>query len=111
MPTSPGTPASPPQLPAQPSAAPQAPADQQAPAQPRGRLAPTAAVPVMLVLAGAVSVQCGAGIASRLFTQVPPAAVTALRLWAATLILVVIAGPGTARTIRGLAPAAPGATR
>lgn len=56
----------------------------------------------MLVLAGAVSVQCGAGIASRLFTQVPPAAVTALRLWAATLILVVIAGPGTARTIRGL---------
>ncbi len=66
-----------------------------------GRTA-TAALPVMLVLAGAVSVQCGAGIASRLFTQVPPAAVTALRLWAATLILVVIAGPGTARTIRGL---------
>jgi inner membrane transporter RhtA len=61
-----------------------------------------AALPAALVLAGAVSVQCGAGIASRLFAQVPPAAVTALRLWAATLILGAVAGPGTIRTIRGL---------
>ncbi|HTU72760.1 MAG TPA: EamA family transporter [Trebonia sp.] len=61
-----------------------------------------AALPVTLVLTGAVSVQCGAGLASQLFTQVPPAAVTALRLWAATLILALVAGPGTARTVRDL---------
>jgi inner membrane transporter RhtA len=61
-----------------------------------------AALPVTLVLAGAVSVQSGAGIASRLFAQVPPAAVTALRLWAATLILGLVAGPGAVRAVRGL---------
>ena len=61
-----------------------------------------AALPVTLVLTGAVSVQFGAGIASRLFAQLPPAAVTALRLWAATLILGVVAGPATVRTIRDL---------
>jgi inner membrane transporter RhtA len=54
------------------------------------------------VLAGAVSVQAGAGIASRLFAQVPPAAVTAVRLWAATLIMVAIAGRGTVRVIAGV---------
>ena len=68
----------------------------------RSPAAARTALPVTLVLAGAVSVQSGAGIASRLFTQVPPAAVTALRLWAATLILGVVAGPGTVRAIRGL---------
>jgi inner membrane transporter RhtA len=51
------------------------------------------------VLAGAVSVQAGAGIAGRLFSQVPPAAVTTLRLWAATLIMVAVAGRGTARVV------------
>ena len=61
------------------------------------------ALPVALVLAGAVSVQLGAGIATRLFTQVPPAAVTTLRLWAAVLILVAVAGRGTARAVRHLA--------
>jgi inner membrane transporter RhtA len=44
-------------------------------------------------------VQAGAGIASRLFSQVPPAAVTTLRLWAATLIMVAVAGRATARVI------------
>jgi inner membrane transporter RhtA len=68
----------------------------------RSPAAAPAALPAALVLAGAVSVQSGAGIASRLFAQVPPAAVTALRLWAATLILGVVAGPGTVRAIRGL---------
>jgi inner membrane transporter RhtA len=62
---------------------------------PRG----STALPVGLVLAGAVSVQAGAGIASRLFSSVPPAAVTTLRLWAATLIMVAVAGRGTARVI------------
>jgi inner membrane transporter RhtA len=68
----------------------------------RSPTAARAALPVTLVLTGAVSVQSGAGIASRLFSQVPPAAVTALRLWAATLILGVVAGPSTARTVRNL---------
>jgi inner membrane transporter RhtA len=55
-----------------------------------------------MVLAGAVSVQAGAGIASRLFAEIPPAAVTALRLWGATLIMVVLAGRGTSRELTGL---------
>jgi inner membrane transporter RhtA len=54
------------------------------------------------VLTAAVSVQAGAGIANRLFGQVPPAAVTALRLWAAALILLLVAGRGTARAVAGL---------
>jgi inner membrane transporter RhtA len=56
-----------------------------------------------LVLAGAVSVQCGAGIADRLFSQLPPAAVTALRLWSAALIMLIVAGRPTARAVRDLA--------
>ncbi len=61
------------------------------------------ALPATLVLAGAVSVQAGAGIANRLFSQVPPAAVTALRLWAAALILVAIGWRGAARAVADLA--------
>ncbi|HEX3713006.1 MAG TPA: EamA family transporter [Trebonia sp.] len=77
----------------------------QAPAPPaggRGGWAP-AALPAGLVLAGAVSVQSGAGIADRLFSQLPPAAVTTLRLWSAALILLVVAGRGAARALAGLA--------
>lgn len=55
------------------------------------------------MLTGAVSVQAGAGIATRLFAQLPPAAVTTLRLWAATIIMVAIAGRGTMRVIAGVA--------
>jgi inner membrane transporter RhtA len=55
------------------------------------------------VLTAAVSVQAGAGIASRMFAEVPPAAVTALRLWGATLIMVLLVGRGTARELTGLA--------
>jgi inner membrane transporter RhtA len=61
------------------------------------------ALPAALVLTGAVSVQLGAGIADKLFTQVPPAAVTTLRLWAAALILAAVAGRGTVRAVRQLA--------
>ena len=43
------------------------------------------ALPASLVLAGAVSVQTGAGIANHLFSQIPPASVTTLRLWAGAL--------------------------
>jgi inner membrane transporter RhtA len=55
------------------------------------------------VLAGAVSVQSGAGIADRLFGQLPPASVTTLRLWFAALILLIVAGRGTIRAVGGLA--------
>jgi inner membrane transporter RhtA len=55
-----------------------------------------------LVLTGAVSVQVGAGIADRLFSQLPPASVTTLRLWAAALIMVAMAGRGAARAVAGL---------
>jgi inner membrane transporter RhtA len=61
------------------------------------------ALPVALVLTGAVSVQLGAGIAGTMFPHLPPAAVTTLRLWAATLILAAVAGRGTIRAIRHLA--------
>jgi inner membrane transporter RhtA len=57
------------------------------------------ALPAGLVLTGAISVQSGAGIASRLFTQLPPASVTTLRLWAAALVLVIVAGRPTARAL------------
>jgi inner membrane transporter RhtA len=66
-----------------------------------GRTA-SAALPAGLVLAGAVSVQTGAGIANRLFSQLPPAAVTALRLWAGALVLVIIAGRPAARALADL---------
>jgi inner membrane transporter RhtA len=61
------------------------------------------ALPAGLVLAGAVSVQSGAGIATRLFSQLPPAAVTTLRLWTAALIMLVLAGRPTARALADLA--------
>jgi len=69
---------------------------------PRARGAPIA-LPAALVLTGAVSVQAGAGIAARLFSQVPPAAVTTLRLWAAALIMLAVGGRGAARTAAALA--------
>jgi inner membrane transporter RhtA len=64
----------------------------------RASSAPSA-LPAALVLAGAVSVQTGAGIASRLFAQLPPASVTALRLWSAALVMVIIAGRPAARAL------------
>jgi inner membrane transporter RhtA len=61
------------------------------PAGRAGRWAP-AALPAGLVFAGAVSVQSGAGLAARLFGQIPAASVTTLRLWSAALIMLVVAG-------------------
>jgi inner membrane transporter RhtA len=54
------------------------------------------------VLAGAVSVQTGAGLASRLFSQLPPASVTTLRLWAGAVVLIIVAGRPTARAVADL---------
>jgi inner membrane transporter RhtA len=68
----------------------------------QARLAPIA-LPAGLVLGGTVSLQAGAGIADRIFNQLPPAAVTTLRLWFAALILVIVGGRSTVRVIAGLA--------
>ena len=46
--------------------------------------------------------QSGAGIAARLFSELPPAAVTTLRLWAAALIMLAIGGRGAARVVADL---------
>ena len=59
-------------------------------------------VSAFLVLAAAVSVQAGAGIAARLFSVLPPAAVTTLRLWAAALIMFAVGGRGAARVVADL---------
>jgi threonine/homoserine efflux transporter RhtA len=64
---------------------------------PLGRIPPT-----VLILSGGISVQIGAGLAARLFTQIPPAAVTGLRLWAAALIIAAIGGRSLAPVIRSL---------
>ena len=47
-----------------------------------------------MVLSGIVSVQAGAGIAARLLHEIPPAAVTGLRLWTSAVAIAVIAGLG-----------------
>ena len=64
---------------------------------PLGRVPPT-----VLILSGGICVQIGAGLAARLFTQLPAAAVTGLRLWAAALIIAAIGGRSLAPAIRGL---------
>jgi threonine/homoserine efflux transporter RhtA len=53
--------------------------------------------PALLVLAGIVSVQCGAGLAGRMFSQVGPAGVTGLRLWWAALITAALGGRALGR--------------
>ena len=58
--------------------------------------------PPVLVFTGIVSVQVGAGLAARLFTEIPPAAVTGLRLWSAAALLVVAGWRGLAAALRQL---------
>ena len=48
-----------------------------------------------------MSLQVGAGIAGRLFTQIAPAAVTGVRLWAAALVLGVIGARGLRAAVAG----------
>ena len=57
----------------------------------------TAVPPSALVLTGIFSVQFGAGLAARLFTQIAPAAVTGLRLWTSAAVMAVVG----ARPLRG----------
>jgi inner membrane transporter RhtA len=59
-------------------------------------------LPAVMVLVGIVSVQFGAGLADRLFGQIPPAAVTGLRLWTSAVAMSAIAGPGLARSLSSL---------
>jgi inner membrane transporter RhtA len=59
-------------------------------------------LPAAMIGIGIVSVQFGAGLADRLFGQIPPAAVTGLRLWTAALAMVVLAGRDLPRSIRDL---------
>jgi threonine/homoserine efflux transporter RhtA len=65
----------------------------------QGRLA----LPAAMVLSGIVSVQAGAGIADKLFQEIPPAAVTGLRLWTSALAMAVISGRGLTRAFVDLA--------
>ena len=55
-----------------------------------------------MILTGIVSVQIGAGLADKLFGQIPPAAVTGLRLWTSALAMVLLSGRGFSRSVRDL---------
>jgi inner membrane transporter RhtA len=68
----------------------------------RGRSPLTATPPAVLVFSGIISVQLGAGLAGRLFGQVGPAGITALRLWWAALITAALGGRALARILREL---------
>jgi inner membrane transporter RhtA len=60
-------------------------------------------MPAAMVLSGIVSVQAGAGLADKLFREVPPAAVTGLRLWTSAVAITIISGRGLARAFGDLA--------
>ena len=63
----------------------------------------TAAVPPSaLVLTGIFSVQFGAGLAARLFTQIAPAAVTGLRLWTSAAVMAVVGARPLRSALTGL---------
>jgi inner membrane transporter RhtA len=55
-----------------------------------------------MILTGIVSVQFGAGLADKLFGQIPPAAVTGLRLWTSAAAMVALSGRGFTRSVRDL---------
>jgi inner membrane transporter RhtA len=59
-------------------------------------------LPAAMILTGIVSVQFGAGLADKLFGQIPPAAVTGLRLWTSAIAMVALSGRGFSRSVRGL---------
>jgi inner membrane transporter RhtA len=58
--------------------------------------------PAALVLTGTIAVQVGAAVASKLFTQIPPAAVTGLRLWMAAVLLGAFGARRVARVVSGV---------
>jgi inner membrane transporter RhtA len=56
----------------------------------------------VLVVTGIVSVQVGAGLAGRMFGQVPAAGLTGVRLWWAALILAAVGGRGLVGAVRAM---------
>jgi inner membrane transporter RhtA len=58
--------------------------------------------PSVLVVTGIFSVQFGAGLAARLFAQIPPAAVTGLRLWTSAAVMVLIGARPLRDAVSGL---------
>ena len=62
----------------------------------------TAVPPSALVLTGVFSVQFGAGLAARLFSQIPPAAVTGLRLWTSAAVMAVVGARPLRNALAGL---------
>ena len=56
--------------------------------------------PSLLVFAGIISVQLGAGLAGRMFSELGPAGVTALRLGWAAIIMAIVGGRGAAAAVR-----------
>jgi inner membrane transporter RhtA len=60
------------------------------------------ALPAAMIVTGIISVQFGAGLADKLFGQIPPAAVTGLRLWTSALAMVALSGRGFGRSVRDL---------
>jgi inner membrane transporter RhtA len=81
------------------------------PTETGSRRAPLTAVPpAALVVTGIFSVQFGAGLAARLFSQIAPAAVTGLRLWTSAAVMVLIGARPLHSALSGLVrrPASPG---
>jgi len=64
------------------------------------RASVSAPPPSLLVFAGIISVQLGAGLAGRMFSELGPAGVTALRLGWAAIIMAIIGGRGAAAAVR-----------
>jgi inner membrane transporter RhtA len=56
----------------------------------------------VLVVTGIFSVQFGAGLAARLFAQIPPAAVTGLRLWTSAAVMVLVGARPLRDAVSGL---------
>jgi len=58
--------------------------------------------PSVLVVTGIFSVQFGAGLAARLFAQIPPAGVTALRLWTSAVVMAIAGARPLSNAVSGL---------
>jgi threonine/homoserine efflux transporter RhtA len=70
--------------------------------QERARSLLAATPPAVLVFGGIISVQVGAGLAAKMFSEVGPAGATGLRLWWAAIAMVVLGGRALAGAWRGL---------
>jgi inner membrane transporter RhtA len=62
----------------------------------------TVVPPSVLIVTGIFSVQFGAGLAARLFTQIQPAAVTGLRLWTSAAVMAVAGARPLCGAVRGV---------